>query len=177
MKNLTFDRKVNNQIRAPKVRVIGPDGKGVGILGISEAIEKARKLNLDLVEIAPQAKPPVAKIVDLGKFKYQEEKKLRKEKKGSKGGETKEIRFSPFIGDADYLNRIERIREFLEEKNKVRVVVKFGGRQMGSKKYGYDLLDRVFTEFGDGINIDMQPKFLGRHLTCVISPKFVKKRE
>ena len=175
LKNEIFNWKVNNQIRAPLVRVIGPDGKAIGIMKLQEAIEKSRTLNLDLVEVAPNADPPVTRIVELGKFRYQEEKKLRKEKKGVKGGDTKEIRFSPFIGEADYKNKIERIQEFLDEKDKIRVVVKFGGRQMGSKNFGYKLIERIFAEFGDNISIDMQPKFLGRHLTTVISPHTARK--
>lgn len=171
MKSAKTNWRINDQIRAPEVRVIGSDAKQLGILKISDAIKKAKEERLDLVEIAPKANPPVVKIIELGKLKYEEEKKLRKEKKGAKGGDTKEVRFSPFIGEADYLTRLERIKEFFEDKNKVRLVVKFGGRQMGSKEFGYKLIDRVISEFGEGINIDMQPKFLGRHLTCVISPK------
>ena len=170
MKSVNINWRINNQIRSPEVRVIGSDGKQIGILKLSEALAKANEEGLDLVEIAPTAKPPVVKITELGKLRYQEQKKLKKEKRGIKGGETKEIRFSPFIGEADYNTRVGRIREFFEEKNKVRVVVKFGGRQMGSKDFGYRLIERIIKEFDGGINIDMPPKFLGRHLTCVISP-------
>jgi len=152
------------------VRVIDEKGKQVGVLTKLKALELAKKAGLDLVEIAPRARPPVVKIIDFGKFKYREEKKLRKQKKGSKGGELKEVRFSPFIGKADYDTRIDRIKEFLEEKDKVRVVVKFKGRQMGSKPYGYDLLKRVLEKFSEKVAVDMEPKFLGRHLMMVISP-------
>lgn len=169
MKSVNLSWRINHQIRAPEVRVIGSDGKQIGILKLPEALARAQKEGLDLVEIAPAAKPPVCKIANLGKLKYEEEKKLKKEKRGIKGGETKEMRFTPFIGEADYLTRIKRILEFLKEKNKVRVVVKFGGRQMGSKDFGYKLLERVVADSGN-VNIDMPPKFLGRHLTMVISP-------
>lgn len=169
--------RVNEIIHAPKVRVIDEKGKQVGVLEKPKAQDLAKKAGLDLVEIAPKAKPPVVKIVDFGKFKYQEEKKLRKQKKGVKGGELKEIRFSPFIGKADYDTRIERIKEFLEEKDKVRVVVKFKGRQMGSKQFGYNLLKSVLAEFEDAISVDMEPKFLGRHLMMVISPVTKVKRQ
>ena len=162
--------RANENIHAPKVRVIDEKGKQVGVLELSKAKELAKKANLDLVEIAPRATPPVVKIIEFGKFKYQEEKKLRKQRKGIRGGELKEIRFSPFIGEADYLTRIERIEEFLKENDKVRVVVKFKGRQMGSKQFGYDLLKRVLSHFEDRASIDMEPKFLGRHLVMVISP-------
>lgn len=170
MKNIKFTYRINNQINAPKVRVLNADGSQLGVMKLSDALREAINKNLDLIEIVPNANPPVCKITQLGKLKYEAEKKARKEKKGSKGGDTKEIRFTPFIGQADYDTRVERIREFLSDKNKVRVVVKFGGRQMGSKQFGYDLVKRIFNEFEGNINIDMPPKFLGRHLTTVISP-------
>ena len=157
------------------MRVIDEKAKQIGILTIKEALDKAKVAQLDLVEIAPNTDPPVVKIIEFGKFKYQEDKKLRKQKKGAKGGEIKEIRFSPFIGEADYKTRIGRIKEFLEDKNKVRVVVKFKGREMGSKKFGYDVLQRILTHFEGKIALDMDAKFLGRHLVMVISP-LVKSR-
>jgi translation initiation factor IF-3 len=169
LKNLNLNWRINHQIRASDVRVIGPDGKQIGILKLTDALSEAEKHGLDLVEIAPLAKPPVVKIADLGKLRYEEEKKLKKEKKGQKGGDTKEMRFSPFIGEADYQTRLTRIKEFLSDKNKVRVVVKFGGRQMGSKDFGYQVLKRVLKDT-DPVNIDMEPKFLGRNLIMVISP-------
>lgn len=141
-----------------------------------EAIKKAREANLSLVEIAPLAKPPVAKIVDFGKFKYQEEKKARKVQKGVKGGDTKEIRFSPFIAENDYNTRFARVKEFLGEKNKVRLVVVFRRPQMGKKDFGYGLLRKIVSELGEGsVAIDMEPKFLGRNLMMVISPVAGKK--
>jgi translation initiation factor IF-3 len=162
--------RTNEYIRSPKVRVIGSSGKQLGILDINKALALAKKEGLDLVEIAPNAKPPVTRIVEFGKFKYEEEKKQKAQKKKTKTSELKEMRFSPFIGDADYQTRLVRIREFLGEKNKVKVVVKFKGRQMGSKQYGYKVLDRLLGDLGERINIDMEPKFLGRHLVMVISP-------
>ena len=162
--------QINERIHAPKVRVIGAKGKQLGVLSKTQALELAKKAKLDLVEIAPRAKPPVVKIVDFGKFRYQEEKKESLQKKKIKSVNVKEIRFSPFIGEADYKTRIERMKEFLEEKDKVRVVVKFKGRQMGSKQYGYNLLKRVLKEFAERVAIDMEPKFLGRHLMMIISP-------
>lgn len=152
------------------MRVIGEGGKQVGVVTIKKALELAKKAKSDLVEIAPKAKPPVVKITEYGKFKYDQEKKLRKEKKRSKPLDLKEVRLSPFIGEHDFNTRFERIKEFLQEKHKVRVVVKFKGRQMGSKKYGYELMSKVLGKVGENITVDMQPKFIGRHLTMVISP-------
>jgi translation initiation factor IF-3 len=152
------------------VRVIGANGKQIGVLTIQKALAEANKAGLDLIEIAPKAKPPVAKIADFGKFRYQEEKRLKKQKKGSKGSELKEVRFSPFIAEHDYKVRYDRIREFLEEGNKIRVVVVFKGRHMGSKQFGYDLLKKIVDKLGETISVDMEPKFFGRHLAMVISP-------
>lgn len=166
--NNTFWR-TDYQIRASQLRVIGGDGKLIGVLGKDEAIKKAKDEGLTLVEIAPNATPPVAKIVDFGKFKYQEEKKARKEAKGAKGGEVKEIRFSPFIAENDFKVRVGRIREFFDDKNKVRVVVVFKGPQMRVKNTGYLVIDRIKREFGENIQTDMEPKFLGKHLVTVLS--------
>lgn len=152
------------------MRVIGSDGKQEGVLNISTALQKAHEEGLDLVEIAPTAKPPVVKIVELGKFRYEQEKKLQKEKKKTKASELKEVRFSPFIAEHDYNTRIEKIKEFLGESNKVRLVVVFKGRQMGSRDFGYKLFKRVVESFGDTVAVDMEPKFIGRHLIMTISP-------
>ena len=163
---------------ADEVRVIGPDDKQVGVMKLKEALEKSEEKGLDLVEIAPKAKPPVVRIVELGKFRYEEEKKLKKQKKGAKTSELKEVRFSPFIAEQDYKTRLARVNEFLDEGNKVRAVVKFKGRQMQSKKFGYDLFKKLLGDVNSEINIDMEPKFLGRHLTMVISPiKNSRKKE
>ncbi len=161
--------KIDFRIQAPELRVIGADGKQLGILKRQEALDLAQKEGLTLVEIAPNAKPPVAKIVDFGKFRYQEEKKLKKSSK-SKGGELKEVRFSPFIAQNDYNTRLNRVKEFLSDKDKVRLVVVFRGPQMGSKQFGYNLLKRIVEELGETIVVDMEPKFLGKHLMMVISP-------
>ena len=162
--------RLNINIRAPKVRVLNENDKQIGVMDTQKALSKAKEAGLDLVEIAPKAKPPVVKIIDFGKFRYREEKKLKKSKKKSKAGELKEIRFSPFIADGDFETRIERVGEFLKDNNKVRLVVKFKGRQMGSKKYGYEILNRVVNIFREQIVVDMDPKFLGRHLSMIISP-------
>lgn len=170
MRSNKINYRINQQIKSDEVRVIDPEGKQIGVLKLSEALKKAQELELDLVEVAPNAKPPVARIIEIGKLIYQEEKKARKDRKAIKGGEIKEIRFTPFIAEADFNTRFVRISEFLQEKNKVRVVVKFGGRQMGSKMFGYNLIERIFSQLSGTINVDMQPKFIGRHLTTVISP-------
>jgi translation initiation factor IF-3 len=162
--------RVNHQIKASKVRLIGKDGKQAGIVTKDKALQEARKAGLDLVEIAPNAEPPVVKIVELGKFKYEQEKKARKSKKKSKAAEVKEVRLSPFIGDHDFKTRLEKIQEFFDGGNKIKIVVKFKGRQMGSKEFGYKIIKRVLNEIKGNISIDMEPKFIGRHLSMIISP-------
>jgi translation initiation factor IF-3 len=162
--------RINHQIRASELRVIGPDGKQLGVLSMGDALRKAQDLELDLIEIAPTAKPPVAKIMNLGKFKYEQEKKIQKEKKNAKVPDIKEVRFSPFIAEHDFSVKLKRVDEFLNENNKVRLVVNFTNRQLGSKQFGYDLIKKIYTHFSDRVVTDMEPKFLGRNLISVISP-------
>ncbi len=162
--------RTDYQIRAPSLRVIDSEGKLIGVLERDEAIKRAKEVGLTLVEIAPNATPPVGKIVDFGKFRYAEEKKARAQAKKIKGGEVKEIRFSPFIAENDFNVRVERIKEFFADKNKVKVVVVFKGPQMRVKNTGYDLIKKIKNVFGDTIVTDMEPKFLGKYLVTVISP-------
>ena len=177
MKNVKLYWKLNEAIRYPEVRVIGDGGKQLGVMSTQAALAKAREKGLTLVEIAAGANPPVVKIVDFGKFRYQEEKKLRKVAKGAKGGEIKEVRFSPFIAENDFNTRFSRVKEFLTEKNKVRLVVVFTGPQMRTRQFGYSLLKKMTDILGNAIIIDMQPKFLGKHLMMVISPTTKVKRQ
>ena len=171
--------RLNENIRAVQLRVIAADGKQLGVLSKDAAIKKAKEIGLTLVEIAPNANPPVAKIVEFGKFLYQEEKKLRREHKKAKASELKEVRFSPFIAENDYQIRLEKVKDFLSKKDKVRPVVVFKGPQMRSRQFGYNLLNRIVKELGESIAIDMNPKFLGKHLMMVISPttKGLNKKE
>ncbi|HWA51781.1 MAG TPA: translation initiation factor IF-3 [Patescibacteria group bacterium] len=175
MKKTNLYFKSNEQIHAAELRVLTVDNKQIGVISRDEALKKAREENLDLILIAESANPPVAKIADLGKFIYQEEKKLKKSK--AKVSDLKEIRFSPFIGEADYTTRVKRVKEFLEDRDKVKLTVVFLGRQMNSKSFGYGLLDKIVKELGDTIHIDSEPKFLGRYLSMIISPTGKKSKE
>lgn len=161
--------RVNENIRAEKLRVVGHDGKQIGVLTREEALKEAKKQELDLVEVVPKAAPPVAKIVNFAKFRYQQDKKEReaalKEKKGT---EQKEIWLTPFMADNDYQFRLGRIKEFLQEGYKVRMTVKFTGRQMAHREFGYQLADRVLTD--TGARQDGEIKFLGRQLMMMLSP-------
>lgn len=163
--------RVNQNIRAERLRVIGPDGKQLGIFSLSEALAEANELELDLVEIAPTTKPPVAKIINFAKFKYQEEKRLREAKlKEKKGTELKEIWLTPFMADNDYRVRLGRIKEFLEDNHKVRVTVRFTFRQMVHREFGYEILKKVVADTGEISKIDQEPKFLGRQLMMMLTP-------
>ena len=162
--------RINEKIPALTLRVLDSKGVQIGVISKEEALKKAKDSGEDLIEIAPNANPPVAKIIEFGKFKYQEEKKLKEAQKKSKPSELKEIRFTPFIGEGDYQTRIKRIDEFLTDKDKVKLVIYFKLKQLGSKAFGYDILNRILKDLGEGINIDMKPKFLGRNLIMIISP-------
>jgi len=163
--------RINQYIQAKEVRVVDETGKQVGVMPIFTAIQKAREAGVDLVEVAANAKPPVAKIIDFKKFKYLEAKKEREEKKGQKGGELKEVRFTPFIAQNDLNIRVERIKEFLQENNKVRVIVRFSGRQITKKDFGFKVINRVLESLGDLAEKEGEPRFLGRDLFLTITPK------
>ncbi len=169
MKIGKFNWRINQEIRSPEVRVIGTDGKQIGVMKREEALAKAKEKDLELVEVGPNANPPVVKIVNLGKFKYEQEKKL-KESKRTKAGNLKEVRFSPFIAEHDFNIRVLKIKDFLGKNYKVRVTVVFTGKQMESKSFGYDILNKVLKELNGSVYVDMEPKFLGRHLVMIISP-------
>lgn len=168
--------RVNQNIQAQTLRVVGSDGKLVGILSKQEALKKAQRLELDLVEIAPGANPPVAKIINFAKFRYQQDKKEREAKLAEKkGSEVKEIWLTPFIADNDYQVRLSRIKEFLTEGHKVRVVVKFTGRQLAHREFGFELCKKVLKDTESMSKADGEAKFLGRQLIMMISPVKGKK--
>ena len=140
------------------------DGKQIGILSKFEALDKAKSQGLDLVEIAPMAKPPVAKIIDYKKFLYQEEKKKREEKKKSKSSETKEVRLGPFMSENDLSTMIKRARDFLTEGNKVRLVVTFSGRQIIHPEFGHTILDKVIDALWEVSKVERERKFEGKKI-------------
>ena len=163
--------RVNERIFSSTLRVLESDGKQLGILSRFSALEKARKLGLDLVEIAPNAKPPVVKIIDFKKFLYQEEKKKKEEKKKSKRSETKELRLGPFMNEHDLMVVLRKAQEFLGDGNKVKFVVKFAGRQITHPEFGERILERSI-EFLSGISkIEREKHFEGRQLITILSPE------
>ncbi len=161
--------RINERIRVPQVRVIGPDGKQLGVMRTRDALELAYSMGLDLVEVAPNARPPVAKIMDYGKYRYLE-KKRKKEAKKKQGGEVKEIEFRPNIGQHDLEVKVRRIREFLEDGNKVKIRVFFRGREIVHKDRGYEVLNRVLDMIRDLGDAEAQPKMEGRNLICIVRP-------
>lgn len=150
--------------------MLGSDGKQIGILPKFEALTRAKAEGLDLVEIAPTAKPPVAKIVNFNKFMYQEEKKKKEEKKKTKTSETKELRLGPFMDGHDLLVVVRKARIFLGDGNKVKFVVKFAGRQITHPEFGEEVLGKVINELSDISKIEREKHFEGRQLIAMLSP-------
>ncbi len=169
--------RVNERIFAQSLRVLDNEGKQIGLLSKDEALDHAIALGLDLVEIAPQAKPPVAKIIDYKKFLYQEEKKKREEKRKTKVSETKEIRLGPFMSDNDLSVMIKRAQEFLEDGDKVRMVLKFKGRQITHPEFGHKVMGKVITELSNISKVDREPHLEGKQLIGLISPERKKNAE
>lgn len=170
--------RINQYIQAKEVRVIGEDGKQVGVMPIFNAIQEARKREVDLIEIGPNATPPVCKLMDFKKFKYQEAKKEREAKKGIKGGELKEIRLTPFIAKNDLDFRLKRTREFLEEGNKVRLTVRFVGRQLAHREFGQKVLEKAIGNLSEIAQVESEPKWLGRDFFVTLTKaKLSQKKE
>lgn len=163
--------RVNERIFASQLRVLDTEGKQIGIISKFEALEKARSQGLDLVEIAPAAKPPVAKIIDFKKFLYQEAKKSREEKKKSKTSETKEVRLGPFMSDNDLGVMSKRAREFLLDGNKVRLIVIFKGRQITHPEFGHNILDKVLNSLKDVSKVERDRHLEGKKLMILVSPE------
>lgn len=161
----------NEQIRASTLRVLDATGKQIGILARDEALRKAREERLDLVEVAPKAQPPVVRIIDFNKFLYQQEKKKQEEKRKAKVSETKEIRLGPFMDNHDLQVMIRRGREFLEDNDKVRLVVKFVGRQIVHPEFGREVLQQVLNTLSDISKIERDPHFEGKQLIAIIVPE------
>lgn len=162
--------KINYQISAPVVRLIDEEAKQIGVLSIAEARKYQADTGLDLVEIAPNATPPVVKLIEFSKFKYQEAKKLKAEKKGIKGGELKEIQMTPFIGEADYDTRLKKAQKFSTSGNKIKLSVKFQGRQITHQEFGYKLIDKFKNDLKDFATPEGEAKLLGKRLFQTFTP-------
>lgn len=169
--------RVNERIFASTLRVLDTEGKQIGIITKHEALEQARNQGLDLVEVAPGASPPVAKIIDFKKFLYQEEKKKREEKKKAKSSETKEVRLGPFMSENDLGVMSRRAREFLISGDKVRLVVVFSGRQITHPEFGHKVLDKALLDLKDVSKVERERHLEGKKLIILVSPEKKKQNE
>lgn len=163
--------RVNEKIRSPQVRLIGPDGSQLGVVPIQKAQEMANQYELDLVEVAPQAAPPVCRIIDFSKFKYDQEKKEREASKHHKQGRLKEIRLKPNIDDHDYAVKLKQAIGFLNKKDKVKINLFFRGRQMEHVDLGKKVLDRFVMDTQNAGQVEKEPRLEGRIISLVIAPK------
>ena len=153
------------------MRLIGADGANLGVVPTRQALAMAEEANLDLVEVSPDAKPPVAKILDYGKFKYQEQKKANEARKNQKVIEIKEIKMRPMIDDHDYDVKLKAIRRFFEEGDKVKITLRFRGREMAHQELGQQLLDRVKKDTVEIAKVESEPRFEGRQIVMVLAPR------
>ena len=160
----------NNRITSPEVQVINSDGENLGVLNLQEAISKAKDENLDLIEIAPNARPPVCKIMDMGKYKYDQQKKLNKAKKKQKKIELKEIKLRPVTEVHDYTFKIKNAQKFLSKGDKVKFTIRFKGREMQHTKLGNDLMEKINIDMETIGKVELQPKFDGKQMIMVIQP-------
>jgi translation initiation factor IF-3 len=166
--------KINNRIDSREVRLIDADGNNVGVVPTRQALIMAEEANLDLVEISPDAKPPVAKILDFGKFKFQEQKKAAEARKKQRVIEIKEIKLRPMIDDHDYDVKLKAAMRFFGEGDKVKVTLRFRGREMDHQELGHKLLNRVKADTAEIAKVEMEPRFEGRQIIMILSPKATK---
>ncbi|HEX9886607.1 MAG TPA: translation initiation factor IF-3 [Longimicrobiales bacterium] len=162
--------RVNDQIRISPIRLIGADGEQVGIISLDDARARAETTGLDLVEVAPDARPPVVKLMDYGKFKYEQARAAREAKKKQHHIQVKEVKFRPGIEEHDYEFKTRHARRFLEEGNKVKLTMMFRGRQVTHPEIGVEVLDRVRIELADVGKVESQPSFEGRIMSMVMAP-------
>ena len=163
--------RVNRQIRISPVRVIGSDGSQLGIMEVDTALRTAEDQGLDLVEVAPMARPPVVRIMDYGKYKFEQAKQARLAKKKQHVIQLKEVKYRPGIDDHDFDTKTRHARRFLEEKNKVKVTMMFRGRQVAHPELGQEVLDRVATQLSDVAKIESAGKLEGKSMTMILTPK------
>jgi translation initiation factor IF-3 len=155
----------------PRVRVIGSNGEMIGILSRDEALQLAEEEGLDLVEIQPNADPPVCKIMDFGKFRFEQQKKASEARKRQKQVEIKELKFRPVTDEGDYQIKMRNIRRFLEDGDKVKINIRFRGREMSHQELGRQMAARIEADLGDDVVIESRPRLEGRQMVMLIAPK------
>ena len=163
--------RINGEINAPEVRLLGPEGQQIGIVSLVEAVRQANEAELDLVEIAPTAIPPVCRVMDYGKFKYREAKKAHEAKLKQKQIQVKEIKFRPGTDDGDYAIKVRNLTRFLEEGDKTKITLRFRGREMAHQELGVALLRRVEADLAPFGQVEQFPKMEGRQMVMIIGPK------
>jgi len=163
------NQRINDQIRITPIRVIGQDGDQLGVIETNEALQRAREVGLDLVEVAPQEKPPVCRIMDFGKFKYQQKK--RQHKGHTHHGRNKELRLRPKIGEHDLMTKVNRAKEFLEQKDKVVFSVIFRGRENAHIDEGFKLVNRLIKDLEEHARLEQAPTMHGRRIVVIFAPK------
>ena len=167
-------QRINENLRVREVRLIDDEGNQMGIVPTQEALKLAKEKDLDLVEVSPNANPPVCKILDYGKYRFEQEKKLRDSKKNQKVLKLKEIRMQPKIGSGDLDTKAKHIQEFLNEGDKVKVTIRFRGRELAHTELGYDVLNEVLKRLTSAYNIDKPAAMDGRNMSMTISAKAAK---
>ena len=169
-KNRPKGPRSNNRINSPEVQVIASNGENLGIINTNKAISMAKEEGLDLVEIAPNAKPPVCKIIDMGKYKYEAQKKANKAKKRQKKIELKEIKLRPVTETHDYNFKLKNALKFLSKGDKVKFTIRFKGRELQHSNLGHDLMNKIQEDIKLAGKVEMNPKFEGRQMIMVIQP-------
>ncbi|GGH73004.1 translation initiation factor IF-3 [Compostibacillus humi] len=167
---ISKEMNVNEKIRAREVRLIDSNGEQLGVKSRQEALEIAQKRNLDLVLVAPNAKPPVCRIMDYGKYRYEQQKKEKEARKKQKVINIKEVRFTPGIGDHDFETKLKNARKFLEKGDKLKASVRFRGRAITHKELGQDVLNRLAEELKDIAVVETKPKMEGRNMFMMLAP-------
>ncbi|MET0190213.1 translation initiation factor IF-3 [Pseudonocardia sediminis] len=167
---ITTETRINDRIRVPEVRLVGPNGEQVGIVRIEDALRLAQESELDLVEVAAQARPPVCKLMDYGKFKYESAQKARESRRNQQLTVIKEQKLRPKIDKHDYETKRGHVIRFLEGGNKVKVTIMFRGREQSRPELGYRLLQRLAEDIGDLAVVEASPKQDGRNMTMVLAP-------
>jgi translation initiation factor IF-3 len=163
--------RYNTMIQSDKVRVIDEDGENLGVMYTREAIEQAASVGLDLVEVSPNADPPVCKFLDVGKFRYEAQKKANLQRKTQKTQDIKEIKMRPNIDDHDYDVKMRNVNRFIEEGDKVKVTLRFRGREMAHQQLGMQLLRRVQDDVAEIAKVEAYPRMEGRQMLMVLAPK------
>jgi len=162
--------KANRQIRYPQVRVLDEHGEMVGVLSLEEALDKAKDAEKDLVLVTENAKPPVCKIIDLTKYKYQLQQKKAEGRKKAKTQDLKEVRFTPFMSENDFQSRLKKVVRFLEKGDKVRTTLLFKGRAITKKEFGYELFQRIIEATNEIGSVEIEPKMIGKKLMAQLMP-------